>query len=127
MSGAVIRVECRDCGWSHEGNIYPADERARKHRRKFNHDVAPVEVTHTGQHDRWKCSDCHTIQRRNTLLHRALHNPAGLTPYAFTKGMTKADALMFWVDAKALGFKVVGVSPRGAKVLALPSTEEKAS
>jgi len=52
---------------------------------------------------------------------RALHAPEGLTPYQFTRGMTKDDSLAFWVDAKALGLVVVGKSRHGAKVLALPS------
>lgn len=61
-------------------------------------------------------------ERRPIILARARANPDGLTPYKFTKGMTKADALQFWNDAKALGLVVVGKSPRGAKILALPLT-----
>jgi len=61
--------------------------------------------------------------RRAVLMTRALHNPEGLTPYAFTKGMTKADALMFWTDAKALGFITLGNSERGARTFGLRSTE----
>ncbi len=81
-----------------------------------------MNAPHTGQH--WQgCAACYEFTRRATILHRALHNPAGLTPYAYTKGMTKADALQFWVDAKALGLIVVGRSERGAKLLALPSYE----
>jgi len=60
-------------------------------------------------------------ERRSLIMTRALHAPDGLTPYVFTRGMSKADALQFWNDAKALGLRVVGKSARGAKVLALPS------
>lgn len=59
-------------------------------------------------------------ERRPIILARARANPLGLTPYRFTKGMTKLDALQFWNDAKALGLVTVGISPRGAKMLALP-------
>lgn len=64
--------------------------------------------------------------RQAVLLTRALHNPEGLTAYAYTKGMTKADALAFWNDAKALGFVVLGKNARGTKVLGLRSTEVSA-
>lgn len=77
---------------------------------------------HTGQHLQG-CVSCHEFYRRSTLLHRALHAPEGLTPYQFTKGMAKADALLFWTDAKALGFIRVGTSPRGTRLFALPSYE----
>jgi len=58
-------------------------------------------------------------ERRPIIYARARANPLGLTPYRFTKGMMKSDALAFWTDAKALGLIVVGTSPRGAKLLAL--------
>lgn len=54
---------------------------------------------------------------------RALHHPEGLPPHRYTQGMMKADALQFWVDAKALGLITVGQTPRGAKLFALPSYE----
>jgi len=61
-----------------------------------------------------------TRDRQGILITRALHAPEGLTAYAYTEGMTKADAQLFWADAKALGLRVVGSSDRG-KLLALPS------
>lgn len=77
---------------------------------------------HTGLHE--DCAPCRVIRsRRAVLMTRAIHAPEGLTPYQFTRGMTKPDSLQFWVDAKALGLIVVGKSPRGAKLLALPSEE----
>lgn len=77
-------------------------------------------VDHNGDHD--DCVPCKiTRSRRSVLLHRALHAPQGLTPYEFTRGMTKADALMFWTDARALGLITVGQSRRGARMFALPS------
>lgn len=67
------------------------------------------------------CRQTRAINRRRSILKsRALANPEGLTPYAFTKGFYRDDALRFWQDAKALGLVVVGRSPRGAKLLALP-------
>ena len=67
------------------------------------------------------CRQTRAINRRRSILKsRALANPEGLTPYAFTKGFYRDDALQFWQDAKALGLVVVGRSPRGAKLLALP-------
>lgn len=60
-------------------------------------------------------------QRQATLMHRALHNPEGLTQYAYTKGMTKDDALQFWNDAKALGFVRLGTSAKGARTFGLRS------
>lgn len=60
-------------------------------------------------------------ERQSVLRNRARRNPDGLTPYRYTQGFTKADALQFWVDAKTIGLVVVGRSPRGAKVLALPA------
>lgn len=77
------------------------------------------ENVHTGKH-RATCVECHVFRRRVTIQVRALHNPGGLTPYEYTKGMTKADSLAFWVDAKALGLITVGMSSRGA-LIALPS------
>lgn len=75
--------------------------------------------THMGD-----CAPCRVIRsRRAVLLTRALHHPEGLSPYEFTRGMTKADALMFWTDAKALGLITVGRSKRGARTFALPSYE----
>lgn len=71
-----------------------------------------------------ECVACRAIRaRRAVLLTRALHAPEGLTRYQYTRGMTKADALLFWVDAKALGFIGVGQTPRGARLFALPSVE----
>lgn len=60
-------------------------------------------------------------ERRPIILARAKASPDGLTPYRYTRGFTKLDALQFWNDAKALGLVVVGTSPRGAKLLALPA------
>lgn len=54
---------------------------------------------------------------------RALHAPGGLPPHRYTQGMAKADALQFWVDARALGMISVGLTKRGAKLFALPSYE----
>lgn len=80
------------------------------------------ELVHDGTHE--VCSFCVRIRsRRAVLMTRALHAPEGLTPYEFTKGMTKQDALQFWADAKALGFIGVGKSGRGTKLFALPSYE----
>ncbi len=59
--------------------------------------------------------------RRAVLMTRALHAPEGLTKYAYTKGMTKADAMAFWTDAKALGFVGLGTNDRGTKVFGLRS------
>lgn len=59
--------------------------------------------------------------RRAVILTRALHAPQGLTPYAYTRGMSKADALMFWTDAKALGLVRLGTSERGARTFGLRS------
>lgn len=74
-----------------------------------------------------ECVQCKVIRsRRAVLLHRALHAPLGLTPYEFTRGFTKADALMFWTDAKALDLISVGKSKRGARQFALPSYEVRA-
>lgn len=68
------------------------------------------------------CASCRVIRsRRAVLLTRALHSPDGLTPYEFTRGMTKADSLAFWQDAKALGLVRVGTSRRSAPMYALPS------
>lgn len=66
-------------------------------------------------------ADDRTRSRRAVILTRALHHPDGLTPYEFTKGMTKDDSLQFWNDAKALGMVGVGQSKRGARKFALPS------
>jgi hypothetical protein len=59
--------------------------------------------------------------RRAELLTRALHEPAGLTYYEFTRGFPKREAEQFWVDAKALGFRSIGRSKLGDLLLALPS------
>ncbi len=83
-----------------------------------------TEAPHTGQHLQG-CVSCYAFHRRNTLIHRAIHNPDGLTHYTFTAGMSKADAAQFWVDAKALGFRVVGENDGGVKLWALPSTIER--
>jgi hypothetical protein len=70
------------------------------------------------------CAPCRVIRsRRAVLLTRALHAPEGLTPYDFTRGMTKADSLAFWTDARALGLIRVGTSRRSAPMYALPSYE----
>ena len=75
---------------------------------------------HDGLHE--DCAPCRVIRsRRAVLMTRALHAPEGLTPYQFTRGMSKPDSLAFWVDAKALGLVRVGTSPRGARMYALPS------
>lgn len=80
--------------------------------------------THTHDGRTMDCPGCaHVRSRRSVILTRALHNPGGATPYEYTKGMLKDDALAFWNDAKALGLIVVGQSKRGAKLLALPSYE----
>lgn len=80
-------------------------------------------VDHDGTHMD-DCAPCRVIRsRRAVLLTRALHAPLGLTPYEFTKGFTKDDALAFWTDARALGLISVGQSRRGAKLFALPSYE----
>ena len=81
---------------------------------------------HTGQHKR-PCSGCHAFHRRNLIMHRALHAPEGLTQRKFAAGMEKADALLFWVDVKALGMIVVGKTRAGAKLYALPSVEVSAT
>lgn len=60
-------------------------------------------------------------QRRATILYRALHHPEGLTQYAYTRGMSKDDALQFWNDAKALGLVRLGTSSRGARTFGLRS------
>lgn len=62
-------------------------------------------------------------QRTRTalLMTRALHAPAGLTYYEFTKGFPKLDAEQFWVDAKAIGLRSIGRSRLGDLLLALPS------
>lgn len=71
-----------------------------------------------------ECRPCKRVRsRRSVLLHRALHNPQGITPYEFTRGFTKEDALMFWTDARALGLVGVGRSKRGGRLFALPSYE----
>jgi hypothetical protein len=70
------------------------------------------------------CAPCRVIRsRRAVLMTRALHAPEGLTPYDFTRGMTKADSLAFWTDARALGLIRVGRSKRSAPMYALPSYE----
>lgn len=70
------------------------------------------------------CTVCKVVRsRRAVLMTRALHAPDGLTPYEFTRGFAKADALMFWADAKAIGLVGVGRSKRGARRFALPSYE----
>jgi hypothetical protein len=70
------------------------------------------------------CVGCKVVRsRRAVLTTRAIHAPLGLTPYEFTKGMTKADSLAFWVDAKALGLVRVGKSKRSTPMYALPSYE----
>jgi hypothetical protein len=70
------------------------------------------------------CPRCRAIRgRRAVLLTRALHAPEGLTPYEFTKGLSKADSLAFWTDARALGLIRVGKSKRSAPMYALPSYE----
>lgn len=80
----------------------------------------PVPADHDGMHA--DCVPCNHIRdRRAVLTVRALNNPEGATPYEFTKGMLKADALQFWVDAKALGFVGVGQNKRGTKLFALPN------
>lgn len=73
---------------------------------------------HTGKHD--NCIECHAFKRRVVIQTRALRHPEGLTPYEFTKGMTKDDSLSFWNDAKFLGLIGVGKSHRGTKLFALP-------
>lgn len=59
--------------------------------------------------------------RRAVLMTRALHAPEGLTKYEYTKGMTKADALLFWGDSHALGFVRLGENSRGTKRYGLRS------
>jgi hypothetical protein len=59
--------------------------------------------------------------RRDVIMTRALHAPEGLTAYAYTKGMTKADSMAFWTDAKALGFVGLGMNARGTKLFGLRS------
>lgn len=66
-------------------------------------------------------ADARALLRQGMLMALALHNPEGLTAYGYTKGMTKADALAFWNDAKALGFVVLGRNARGTKLLGLRS------
>lgn len=61
-----------------------------------------------------------TRDRQGILITRALHAPEGLTAYAYTQGMSSADARLFWADAKALGLRVVADTERG-KLFALPS------
>lgn len=81
-----------------------------------------VPLEHDGRHE--DCPPCRIIRsRRAVLMTRALHNPEGLTPYQFTRGMSKNDSLAFWVDAKALGLVSVGTNSRGTKMFALPSEE----
>ncbi len=63
----------------------------------------------------------HVRSRRDVILTRALHAPEGLTAYAYTKGMVKADAMAFWTDAKALGFVGLGTNQRGTKLFGLRS------
>lgn len=71
-----------------------------------------------------ECVACRAIRaRRAVLLTRALHAPEGLTRYQYTRGMTKADALLFWADAKVLGFIPLGRTSRGQRLFALPSVE----
>lgn len=62
-----------------------------------------------------------TAKRRAELMTRALHAPAGLTYYEFTRGFPKAEAEQFWVDAKAIGLYSIGRSRLGDLLLALPS------
>lgn len=62
-----------------------------------------------------------TAARRSKLRARAILHPEGLPPHKFTAGFTKADALMFWTDAKAVGLVRVGITPRGARLFAFPS------
>lgn len=80
----------------------------------------PDSTLHSGQH-LYGCDRCHIVNRRNAILTRALNAPEGLPPHRFTAGMSKADALQFWVDAKALNLMVVGKTERGAKLFALRS------
>ena len=80
-------------------------------------------VEHDGSHMD-NCPACARIRsRRAVIMTRALHNPHGASPYEYTRGMSKEDALQFWVDARALGLVTVGHSKRGAKLLSLPSYE----
>ena len=120
------RVACRECAWETES----IDRRATLHASVVHntimcpgHTAREVEVVHTGQHpDHWECTECkHIRSRRAVITTRALHTPEGASPYEYTKGMTKADALQFWVDAKALGMVGVGKSKRGARLFALPN------
>lgn len=62
-----------------------------------------------------------TASRRSVLRARAVAHPEGMPPYKYTGGFTKDDALMFWTDAKALGLVVIGKTPRGASLYALPT------
>ena len=84
--------------------------------------MAVAEHEHDGM--TMDCIQCQIIRsRRAVLLTRALHAPEGLTPYEFTRGFSKSDALAFWADAKALGLIGVGKSKRGSRKFALPSYE----
>ena len=62
-------------------------------------------------------------KRRGVLLTRALHNPAGLTKYEYTKGMVKIDAMAFWTDARELGFIKLGVNSRGTNLFGYRSEQ----
>lgn len=69
-----------------------------------------------------RCREAVVARRRRALIRsRARRHPDGLTQYQFTRGMTRADALRFWGDARYLDLVVVGKSTRGASMLALRS------
>lgn len=68
-----------------------------------------------------------TRGRQGVLSARALAHPEGLTKYAYTKGMTRGDALAFWTDAAELGFIKLGRNDRGTNVFGWRSTVEEVS
>jgi hypothetical protein len=108
----TTRVACPDCRWTNTGE----DAGSVRHSA-----IVHNTILHPGHHAAE--IEPRVQARRDTIMHRALHNPDGLPPWKFTQGMTKADALQFWVDAHALGLVRVGTTTRGAKLYALPSYE----
>lgn len=63
------------------------------------------------------------LARRGYLKRLANEHPEGLTKYGFTKGMTKQDAMQFWVDAQVIGFAKLGANARGTNVFGWPPRE----
>ena len=79
-------------------------------------DIARAADKLTTKHPKMNPQGAWDRARQGALSALALAHPEGLTKYAYTRGMTKADAMAFWEDAAELGFVKLGRNDRGTNV-----------